>query len=199
MEGCSFFMRVITGKYRSRPLHSLPGTDLRPTADKLRQALFNILTPGDPDALSGTAWLDLYAGTGAVGIEALSRGAQHVYFVESSADAVELIKKNLESLGIKNGFRIMKQNSLRALKTLEAAEIQVDFVFIDPPYRMEADCKNVVSALGESALLKAGSVVLAEHFKKFDPGDKFGELRRYRTLVQGDAVLSFYRRSTAIT
>lgn len=173
--------------------------DLRPTADKLRQALFNILTPGNPDALSGTVWLDLYAGTGAVGIEALSRGAQHVYFVESSPAATELIKKNLDSLGINDGFRITKQNSLRALKTLEAEGIQVDFVYVDPPYRMEAEYKNVLSTLSDSPLLKTGSLVFVEHFKKFDPGDEFGELRRYRKLTQGDAVVSFYPHSAAIT
>lgn len=192
-------MRVIAGKYRSRPLRSLPGLDLRPTADKLRQALFNILTPGNPEALAGTVWLDLYAGTGAVGIEALSRGAAQVYFVESSPGAAELIKKNLESLGVKDGFRILKQPALRALKTLGSEGIQVDFVYIDPPYRMEAEYRNILSSLGESTLLKAGSQVFAEHFKKFDPGDEFGDLRRYRTLAQGDAVASFYRRTAMAT
>jgi 16S rRNA (guanine966-N2)-methyltransferase len=192
-------MRVIAGKYRSRPLHSLPGMDLRPTADKLKQSLFNILTPGDPDALVGTVWLDLYAGTGAVGIEALSRGAQQVYFVESSADAIEIIRKNLDSLGIKDGFRILKQPALRALKPLEVEAVQVDFVYIDPPYRMEAEYKKILSALGESTLLKAGSQVFAEHFKKLDPGDEFRDLRRYRRLAQGDAVVSFYRQSAIAT
>lgn len=192
-------MRVIAGKYRSRPLHSLPGMDLRPTADKLRQALFNILTPGNPEALAGTVWFDLYAGTGAVGIEALSRGAAQVYFVESSADAAELIKKNLDSLGIKDGFRLLKQDTARALKALEAERLHPDFVFLDPPYRMEAEYKITLSALAESSLLTPGSLVFAEHFKKFDPGDEFGDLRRYRTLAQGDTVVSLYRRSPALT
>lgn len=192
-------MRVIAGKYRSRPLHSLPGMDLRPTADKLRQALFNILTPGNPEALAGTVWLDLYAGTGAVGIEALSRGAAQVYFVESSADAAELIRKNLGSLGIKDGFRLLKQDAARALKTLEAERLHPDFVFLDPPYRLEGEYKITLSALGQSSLLTPGSLVFAEHFKKFDPGDEFGDLRRYRTLAQGDTVVSLYRRSPALT
>ena len=80
-------MRVIAGKYRSRPLRSLPGMDLRPTADRLRETLFDILTAGNPEALEGTLWIDLFSGTGAVGIEALSRGAGMVYFVEKSAKA----------------------------------------------------------------------------------------------------------------
>ena len=88
-------MRIIAGTYRSRRLQTLPGLELRPTSDRLRETLFNVLTAGNPDALKGTVWLDLFAGTGAVGIEALSRGARLVHFVESSAQAVGLIRRNL--------------------------------------------------------------------------------------------------------
>src|SRR5450755_3183166 len=109
-------MRVIAGKYRSRQLRSLPGLELRPTADRLRETLFNVLTAGNPSALEGTVWLDLYAGTGAVGIEAVSRGASMVYFAESAAHAAELIKQNLTSLGIGTGFQILQQDSSRALR-----------------------------------------------------------------------------------
>ncbi len=121
------------------------------------------------------------------------------YFVDSSAGAAELIRKNLDSLGLKDGFRVLKQNSLRALKTLEAEGVQADFVFVDPPYQMEVEYKNILSAFGGSPLLKTNGVLFAEHFKKFDPGDGFGDLLRYRTLAQGDAVVSFYRRSPAAT
>src|SRR5579863_484087 len=102
-------MRVIAGKYRSRPLRSLPGLDIRPTSDRLRETLFNVLTAGNMAALEGSVWLDLYAGTGAVGIEALSRGAKEVYFVESSKPAGEMIRKNLLSLGVVQGFHIQQQ------------------------------------------------------------------------------------------
>src|ERR1700688_4494692 len=105
-------MRVIAGTYRSRRLQSLPGLALRPTADRLRETLFNVLTAGNPMALQGTAWVDLYAGTGAVGIEAVSRGASMVNFVESSERAVRLIKQNLASLGIATGFKILTQDSI---------------------------------------------------------------------------------------
>src|ERR671931_794698 len=101
-------MRVIAGKFRSRPLRSLRGLDIRPTSDRLREALFNVLTAGNPQALEGSVWLDLFAGTGAVGIEALSRGAGQVIFVESSRKAAVLIGKNLQSLGIRNGFWVMQ-------------------------------------------------------------------------------------------
>src|SRR6266436_5465390 len=98
-------MRVIAGKFRSRPLHSLRGMDLRPTADRLRETLFNVLAAGNPTAFDGKVWLDLCAGTGAVGIEALSRGADKVYFVESSAPAASLIQRNLRSLGLEDGSK----------------------------------------------------------------------------------------------
>jgi len=103
-------MRVIAGKFRSRPLHSLRGLDLRPTADRLRETLFNVLAAGNAAALLGKVWLDLCAGTGAVGIEALSRGAQQVYFVETSGPAVKVIERNLENLGIVDGYKILRDD-----------------------------------------------------------------------------------------
>ena len=187
-------MRVITGKYRSRPLRSLRGMELRPTADRLRESLFDVLTAGNPSALEGTVWLDLFAGTGAVGIEALSRGASMVYFVEKSARAAELIRQNLQSLGVEEGFRLMKQDVKKAFSGLAEQGVTADFIFLDPPYRMEEVYGQTLESLGKSQLPKAGSVVIAEHHKKFDPGETFPSLRRYRKLEQGDAVLSFYRR-----
>jgi 16S rRNA (guanine966-N2)-methyltransferase len=155
--------------------------------------MFNVLTAGNPSVLEGTVWFDLYAGTGAVGIEALSRGAGKVYFVESSARAAELVETNLRSLGVKTGFQIIKQDVARALPNLQALGVTSDFIFLDPPYRMEEDYLRTLRSLGQSQLLKASSTVIAEHDKRFDPGEEFGLLRRYRKLVQGDAGLSFYR------
>jgi 16S rRNA (guanine966-N2)-methyltransferase len=190
-------MRVIAGKYRSRQLRSLPGLDLRPTADRLRETLFNVLTAGNSAALVGTIWLDLYAGTGAVGIEALSRGASMVYFAESVAPAADLIKRNLASLGIETGFQILRQDSSRALSALESSGAVADFVFLDPPYYMAEAYRRTLDALSKSRVLKRESIVIAEHQKKFDPGERFGSLGRYRKLVQGDAALSFYREQIA--
>lgn len=186
-------MRVIGGKYRSRRLQSMAGMDLRPTADRLRETLFDVLTAGNPSALEGTTWVDLYAGTGAVGIEAISRGAVMAYFIDSSSRVAGLIRKNLESLQARDGFQILAKSAPRGLHELETAGIRADFVFLDPPYRMETEYEAILSALARSPLLKSTSLVIAEHPKKFDPGELFGMLRRYRKLVQGDAVLSFYR------
>jgi 16S rRNA (guanine(966)-N(2))-methyltransferase RsmD len=186
-------MRVIAGEYRHRILRSLPGLEIRPTSDRLRETLFNVLCAGHPDALAGSIWIDLYAGTGAVGLEALSRGAQMVHFVETSEIAAEVIAQNLKSLGITSGFRIIKTNASKALRQLETAGVVADFVFLDPPYSMEDEYAKTLAALAKSKILRDASLVIAEHAKRFDPGEAFGELRRFRTLVQGDAALSFYR------
>jgi 16S rRNA (guanine966-N2)-methyltransferase len=188
-------MRVIAGKFRSRPLRSMRGMEVRPTADRLRETLFDVLTAGNPAALEGTVWLDLYAGTGAVGIEALSRGAGLVYFVECSAQAVGLIQTNLLSLSVSDGVEVLKGDVVRVLEKLDSQGIAADFVFLDPPYRMEEVYRNTLAKLSQASLLKTGSIVVAEHQKRFDPGDGFEGLRRYRVLKQGDRALSFYKRS----
>jgi 16S rRNA (guanine966-N2)-methyltransferase len=201
-------VRVIAGRFRSRPLHSLRGMDVRPTADRLRETLFNVLTAGNPTAFDGEVWLDLCAGTGAVGIEALSRGAAKVYFVESSAPAASLILRNLSSLGLADDskasvsqkpgfatlrFAVLREDVTRALRHLEGQGVTADFIFLDPPYRMEKIYRQTLHQLSQSRLLRPQAIVVAEHERKFDPGDEFGPLQRYRKLKQGDAALSFYR------
>ena len=187
-------MRVIAGKFRSRPLRSLRGLDIRPTSDRLRETLFNVLTPGNPTGLQRTVWLDLFAGTGAVGIEALSRGAAMVYFVESAKPAAELVRQNLQSLGIAEGFQILQHESAQAIAQLERQQIRPDYIFLDPPYRLREAYQKTLEALARSKLGE-NALVIVEHEKKFDPEEKFGDLHRTRTLLQGDAGLSFYRRA----
>lgn len=188
-------MRVIAGKYRSRPLRSLHGMDIRPTSDRLRETLFNVLSAGNPSALEGTVWLDLFAGTGAVGIEALSRGAKQVYFVESSPAAAALIRQNLNSLSINAGFRILQQPVAAALPHLEREQVVADVVFIDPPYRLKDLYRETLLAVAHSPSISVTPAVIAEHEKQFDPGENFGPLERFRKLVQGSAALSFYRKT----
>jgi 16S rRNA (guanine966-N2)-methyltransferase len=186
-------MRVIAGKYRGRTLRSLRGMDIRPTSDRLRETLFNVLTAGNPEALQGTVWLDLFAGTGAVGIEALSRGAKHVYFGETSPAAVKLIEQNLQRLGINDGYKIEPDDVAGILWRLKRQHVAVDVAFLDPPYRMQDAYKETLTALAESTAVWAMTLVIAEHDKRFDPGTEFAGLRRIRLLVQGDSALSFYR------
>jgi 16S rRNA (guanine966-N2)-methyltransferase len=187
-------MRVIAGKYRGRPLRSLRGMDIRPTSDRLRETLFDVLCAGNPDALVGTIWLDLYAGTGAVGIEALSRGAAKVCFAESSKAAADVIAANLKSLVIAEGFEMVRADAAKAIRQWETG-VKADFVFLDPPYRRKKEYEKTLAVIAESELLQSNGIVIAEHEKRFDPGADFGQLQRYRKLEQGDATLSFYRRS----
>jgi len=186
-------MRVIAGKYRGHPLRSLSGKDTRPTSDRLRETLFNVLTGGKAAALEGTVWLDLFAGTGAVGIEALSRGAQQVFFVETSVPAIKVIEQNLQSLKVTEGYRILCDDLAGVLWRLQREHVTADIVFLDPPYEMKQAYELTLMALADSALVWAMSLVIAEHEKKFDPGPEFGALRRVRKLMQGNSTLSFYR------
>jgi len=167
--------------------------DIRPTSDRLRETLFDVLTAGNPAALEGTVWLDIFAGTGAVGIEAVSRGAKQVYFVESSEPAAQLIRNNLESLGVRSGYRLFHEEWTRACWRLEREHITADVVYLDPPYGMKDAYAETLRALEASSVIWAMSLVIAEHEKRFDPGEEFGALRRFRKLVQGGAALSFYR------
>ena len=183
-------MRVIAGKYKSRRLAAPQGMETRPTSDRLRETLFNVVAPRVP----GSVWLDLFAGTGAVGIEALSRGARMVYFVEAHRRAAQTIRKNLDGLGIEEGFEVVEREVAVALRMLDSEAVVCDFCFLDPPYLKMDDYEQALGFLSQSRLLQPESVVIAEHDKHFDPGELFGSLRRHRKLRQGDAVLSFYGR-----
>jgi 16S rRNA (guanine(966)-N(2))-methyltransferase RsmD len=187
-------MRVIAGKYRSRQLVAPPGQQTRPTSDRLRETLFNVVAP----YINDTIWLDLFAGSGAVGIEALSRGAHTVYFVESAASAIRTIRKNLQTLKIDQNANVIERDTLAALRQLEAQAARCDFAFLDPPYRKPDDYEQVLGYLSRSQLLNSGAQVIAEHDKHFDPGEAFGLLKRQRILHQGDAVLSFYARDAEL-
>lgn len=194
-DGRTATLRVIAGQFRRRPLRSLPGMDIRPTSDRLRETLFNVLTAGNPDALTGSTWADLYAGTGAVGIEALSRGAGKVFFVESSRPAAKLIQDNLAALQITSGFELVQGEVRKVLRRWQEQNRGLDYVFLDPPYRLESEYTGTLESLSGCTLLRASSIVIAEHHKKFEPDEVVGVLQRYRKLVQGDASLSFYRKA----
>ena len=186
-------MRVIAGKYRSRTLRSLKGLALRPSSDRLRETLFNILGP----AITGATFVDLYAGTGAVGIEALSRGARGAIFVEQHAAAAALIRRNLDSLGIGNEAEILGVDVLRGLGRLESRHVHAQFIFLDPPYAASDEYQSVIEFLGGASLVVPGGRVIAEHLKKRILPERAGELERIRVVEQGDAALSFYRLALA--
>jgi 16S rRNA (guanine966-N2)-methyltransferase len=184
-------MRVIAGTFRSRPLRAPQGLDTRPTSDRLRETLFNVLAPRIEDAV----FLDLYAGSGAVGIEALSRGARETIFVEQAEPALKAIRSNLASLGIRGGYALEPRSVAAGLRRLAEQERKADVVFLDPPYRQAAEYALALGLLGGECggLLAADALIVAEHEKRFDLEDRYGSLERYRGLRQGDGALSFYR------
>jgi 16S rRNA (guanine966-N2)-methyltransferase len=189
-------MRIIAGTYRSRILKSLKGQALRPTTDRLRETLFNVLGP----TVNGARFIDVFAGTGAVGIEALSRGASEVVFIENHAPAAALIRRNLESLGIHSGATVLAVDALRSLEKLAAkhrpGQPAYDFVFIDPPYAAAYEYTQVLRFVGATSFLSPQAKVIVEHRHNFELAESSGALRRTRVLRQGDAALSFYSRES---
>jgi 16S rRNA (guanine(966)-N(2))-methyltransferase RsmD len=184
-------MRIIAGKYRSRSLEAPAGMATRPTSDRLRETLFNVLAP----RIEGAAFLDLYAGSGAVGLEALSRGAGRVEFVERAEPALRALRANLTKLGITGGFRIHGAGVGAVLRKMKAGA-GFDLVFLDPPYDAAEEYAATLGLLGGvgAGLLTEGAVVIAEHRKKERLEERYGGLERTRLLEQGDAGLSFYAR-----
>jgi 16S rRNA (guanine966-N2)-methyltransferase len=186
-------MRVIAGTLRRRTLEAPAGMATRPTSDRLRETVFNVLAP----RIEGARFLDLYAGSGAVGIEAVSRGAQNVIMVERAAPALKILRGNLKKLGLRSGVRVEAVSVMAFLKKLrpESAAFLFEIVFLDPPYDAQDEYALALGLLGGDAsrLLAKDAVVIAEHRRKEKLEDRYGMLGRTRVLEQGDAALSFYR------
>jgi 16S rRNA (guanine(966)-N(2))-methyltransferase RsmD len=177
-------VRIIAGRLKGRRLSAPAWDGLRPTSDKLRETLFNILAP----RIAGARFLDAYAGTGAVGIEALSRGAAHVSFVERDRRAQALVAENLAHCGVADGYVIIRASVARAVDDLGAEPF--DIMFFDPPYGDEVD--EVLAAAGER--LAAGGVLVLEHARRRMSPECLGRLQRTRSVQSGDSALTFYVR-----
>ena len=162
---------------------------MRPTSDQMRETLFDVLGP----ALEGSRFLDLYAGSGAVGLEALSRGAGRVVVAENHRGAVEMIRRNLEALRAAGGARLMALSADRALERLAGERALFDYIFLDPPYAEVGEYHRTLRQIGRSALLAPGGRVIAEHSRHLRLEESYGRLTRYRSLRHGDTHLSFYR------
>jgi 16S rRNA (guanine966-N2)-methyltransferase len=176
-------MRVIGGEFRSRAIKSVPGVDVRPTPDRLREALFNILAP----RIAGVVFADLYAGTGAVGIEALSRGASRAVFLEQNRAAVNVLRQNLKSLDLEARAQVL-QGRVTAL----LGRITADIVFLDPPYDLHNEYETALTKLGEIPPGLVAPLIIAQHDIRLKLAPAYGELRQTRVLRQGDNCLSFF-------
>jgi 16S rRNA (guanine966-N2)-methyltransferase len=184
-------MRVIAGTYRSRSLFAPRGLQTRPTSDRLRETLFNILAP----RVEGSRFVDLYAGTGAVGIEALSRGATHVWFAENADPALASLRQNLAALKISRGFTLDDQGVGAMLQRLSKLPLPVDLVYLDPPYEAEDEYTGTLNFFGSirgRAILAPDALVIAEHNSKSKLANRYGGLEHTRLSKQGDAALSFF-------
>jgi 16S rRNA (guanine(966)-N(2))-methyltransferase RsmD len=185
-------MRVIAGELRSRILAAPRGMKTRPTSDRLRETLFNVLGP----RIEGAKFADLYAGSGAVGIEAISRGALHVHFAENAEPALAAIRENLKTLAITRNFMIHERSALGALERMKEQGSAQDLIFLDPPYEAEKEYEQVLKLLGSIAherLLAPEALVIAEHATRTPLAERYGKLHRTRALKQGDATLSFFQ------
>ena len=182
-------MRIIGGEYKSRQIAMPKGVDIRPTQDKVRESVFNIL--GD---ISAKFVLELFAGSGAFGIEALSRGARSVTFVDNNFRCIQTIKSNLESLGIGHSkYDIIKTNALSVLSRLEKQEDRFDIVFMDPPY-YKGTAKKCLINIDNYDIVAPVGLVLVEHFKK-DALD--AELERFVFIDErryGDTVITIFKK-----
>jgi 16S rRNA (guanine966-N2)-methyltransferase len=185
-------MRVIAGKYRSQPIASPKGRDTRPTSDRLRETMFNIIAPQVQDAV----FADLFAGTGAVGIEAISRGARQVYFAENSKASLQTLRHNLERLEIRDEATVEPAGTMPLLRRLLHQKATLDLIFLDPPYKDQLAYETVLRFLAEHSILREDAIVIVEHSRRYSLPSLNIQLQPYRTIEQGEAALTFFRCNT---
>lgn len=178
-------LRIISGSHKGRRLYAPSGLDVRPTSDKVKEALFNILS----DRVEGASFLDLYAGIGSVGIEALSRGAKEVVFVEKSKKHVGFLKKNLSLSPFEGRFDLFCMDAVDFLKKKKAGPFHL--IFIDPPYEGE-EIEKTLPLLGEGDMIADDGTVIIQHFHKKILAEQTGRLRFIKRYKYGETVLSFY-------
>lgn len=179
-------MRILTGKYKGRTIKLPKG--IRPTQNKVRKALFDIL-----GGLEGLSFLELYAGSGAVGLEALSQGAREAVFVERDIRCLEVIKDNIKCVGLA-GVRVCGMDALEAIGKLSRQGEKFEIIFLDPPYYRGTGAKKTLQTLSQYDILSPNGFIIVQHLKKDDLPAELGVLHLFRQAKYGDTVLSFYKR-----
>lgn len=183
-------MRIIAGSVRGRRLKAPPGKQTRPTSDRVREALFSILGPPPDDA-----WvLDLFAGSGALGLEALSRGAQRAVFVEESKVAMQTLRQNIDDLELSKAVQVHQAEALRSLRRLAQGDRAFHWIFIDPPYASTL-AEQCLHEIGAASMLASTGTVIVEHDRRSEPGEVFGTLVKTDTRRYGDTCVSLYERN----
>jgi 16S rRNA (guanine966-N2)-methyltransferase len=182
-------MRITGGAARGRALRAPRGSKVRPTADKVRAAIFNILATRTD--LSGGCWLDLFAGTGALGLEALSRGAERVIFIDDSRESCRFVRDNLERSGFADRAEVWKLPLPGGLRRFEARNRRFDGAFVDPPYRRRLS-QRTLQALGDGELLAPGAWVVVEHGADEPLAEQYGALRLDNSRCYGSTGVSVY-------
>lgn len=180
-------MRVIAGEYRGRRLDRIEGMEIRPTSDKVKESLFNMLG----EAVIDCSFLDLFGGTGGIGIEALSRGAKHVVFIDAGIKSIKVLKGNLEHLNIREGAEVFHTDYETAIKKLHKYNKQFDIIFIDPPYSLGM-AQNALVCIEANPILAQDGLIIVEHDSRDDMPHRVGRLALYRVKQYGNTSLSFY-------
>jgi 16S rRNA (guanine(966)-N(2))-methyltransferase RsmD len=181
-------MRVIAGTARGRTLKAVPGTTTRPTTDKVKEAIFSMIGP----YFDGGRALDLFAGTGGLGIEAISRGIDKAVFIDADRKAIETIQANLATVKFSDQAAVFRNDSLRAVKKLGEKREAFDLVFLDPPYVIQT-MHEVIAELQELGLVHADSVIVVEHDAALTYPEQIGAFTCTRRATYGDTAISIYR------
>lgn len=180
-------MRVISGQMKGRKLRSVPGTSTRPTSDKVKEAIYQILGP----YFDGGMVLDLYAGSGAMGIEALSRGMDKGVFIDKTGQAIRTIKENLRETGLTEQCEVYRNDAQKTLIHLEKRKWQFHLIILDPPYQKQMLTENI-NSIYEFDLLHAEGVILCEHDKKTELPEEINGIVKVRELKYGDTIMTLY-------
>lgn len=181
-------MRVISGKAKGKKLLAPRGKNTRPITDMIKEALFNILGAGIADS----AFLDLFAGSGSVGIEALSRGAQKVVFADSNLEAIQTINNNLENCGLRNNSEVYRQDVFRLIEILEKKHIRFDYIYVDPPFDQEHIFDKIMMRLGTGQVLNPEGIIIIRTSRKKTMNNNYKVLSRFRMNQYGESVLHYY-------
>ena len=188
-------MRIIAGNYRGRVLKTMRGQSSRPTSERLRETLFDVLGADVEDSV----FIDCYAGSGAVGLEALSRGARQVFWIEQNAAAYRILLGNLSALRAGENdagehAEAVRASARKGLRVLEQRGVRANLCFLDPPYAARQEYVRTLEWLAASRLMARGAVIILEHSRGEILKEQVGGWARQRLLVQGSSALSFYRR-----